>query len=57
MLFTTRAGIALLIFFAMNMLVFALLNVVAGEYLVAIGDVVSGLIALAFLPKHKPHRV
>jgi hypothetical protein len=52
MLFATEAGITLMpIFFAMNMLVFALLSLGAGEYVVAVGDVVSGLVTLAFLPR------
>jgi len=52
MLFATEAGITLMpIFFAMNMLVFALLSLGVGEYVVAFGDAVSGLVTLAFLPR------
>jgi len=52
MLFATEAGITLMpIFFAMNMLVFALLSLGVGEYVVAFVDAVSGLVTLAFLPR------
>jgi hypothetical protein len=52
MFFTTRAGIAmLLIGFALNMAAFAVLNIVQGENLAAIGEVLIGLIALYFLPR------
>jgi hypothetical protein len=52
MLFATEAGITPMpIFFAMNMLLFALLSLGAGEYVVAVGDIVSGLVTVAFLPR------
>jgi hypothetical protein len=52
MFFTTKAGIAMLIIgFALNMAGFAVLNIVQGDNLAAIGEVVIGLIALYFLPR------
>jgi hypothetical protein len=48
---------ALLILVAFNLLVFALLRLVSGDYLTAIGDVAVGLILLAFVPKRKPRRI
>jgi hypothetical protein len=50
---TAKAGLiaTMLVLFALHMLVFALLAIVEGDNVRAIGDVLAGLIALYFLPR------